>query len=74
MDRFVSGRYSKLIALGGGLFGASFCGGYLLSEFAFLIVHDDNTPAAYPGLAGKRVATSFAVLRFNCNMPIPCCC
>jgi hypothetical protein len=55
MDRSVSGRCTRRAALGAILFGTTLCGCNLISEFAY-IVHDDNTPAEYSGLAGKRVA------------------
>ena len=55
MDRFVSGHCMKFVALCAILFGACLCGCSVFSTFAY-IIHDDNTPAAYPGLAGQRIA------------------
>jgi len=60
MDRFVSGdsvsahrlRVAALCAI---LLSASLCGCTVLSTLAY-IVHDDNTPAEFPGLEGKKIA------------------
>lgn len=55
MDRFVSGRAASTAALCAILFAASVCGCNVLSTFAY-VLHDDNTPAAYTGLPGTRIA------------------
>jgi hypothetical protein len=60
MDRFVSGRSvsvhrMKVAALCAMLFAASLCGCTVLSTLAY-IVHDDNTPAEFSELAGKKIA------------------
>lgn len=55
MDRFVSGHFSRIAALLAILIGASQCGCSVLSNFAY-ILHDDNTPAEYSGLAGQKIA------------------
>jgi hypothetical protein len=55
MDRFVSARCAFLAAFGAILTTALLGGCNVLSVAAF-IIHDDNTPAEYNGLVGKRIA------------------
>lgn len=64
MDRSVSARRTRVVALCAILLAISLGGCNLLSVAAF-IIHDDNTPAEYTGLAGKRIAV---VCRSACQL------
>jgi hypothetical protein len=55
MDRFVSARCRWVAALGA-IFCATLLGGCNVLSVAAFIIHDDNTPAEYNGLVGKRIA------------------
>ncbi|HEX3997604.1 MAG TPA: hypothetical protein VHX65_03530 [Pirellulales bacterium] len=55
MVRFASARCKRIAAVCAIVAAATLGGCNLISEFAY-IVHDDNTPAEFAGLAEKRVA------------------
>ena len=64
MVRFVSARGTRVAALGVILLAVAQSGCNMISAAAF-IVHGDNAPAEFSGLAGKRVAV---VCRPTCQL------